>query len=67
MKDKYTPQIKRTGTNNYRWDGLTFGALLAIRTGLIKHDSILARDLVTWLDNNYPEVKEGEPKPAGTK
>ena len=48
--------IKNRATNDYTWKGLTLGALLAIRAGLVKHNTILAREIVQWLDNNCPEM-----------
>ena len=60
-------EIKETGFNNYNWKGLTLGALIAIREGLIKHDTILSKDLVEWLDTNYPEIKVGYGVSNGSK
>ena len=50
-------EIKKTSFNNYNWKGLTLGALIAIRYGLKLHNTILAREIVQWLDANCPEVK----------
>ena len=52
-------EIKKTGFNNYNWKGLTLGALMAIREGLVKHNTILSKELVEWLDNNCPEITSG--------
>ena len=52
--------IKKTGYNDYTWKGLTLEALIAIRAGLVKHNTILSNELVFWLDYNYPAIKAEE-------
>ena len=47
-------EIKKVGFNNYTWEGLTMGALLAIKEALKTHETILSRELVKWLESNWP-------------